>query len=76
MGYSGGIAQNTIINKVLKDAIPNLVIPPHANDQGLSVGIIEYLRREYNLDEFDRGLSFCKMTKSVADPLQRHQRHC
>ena len=49
VGYSGGIAQNTIINKVLKDAIPNLVIPPHANDQGLSIGAIEYLRKEYNL---------------------------
>ena len=33
----------------MKDAIPNLVIPPHANDQGLSIGAIEYLRKEYNL---------------------------
>tara|TARA_B100000123_G_scaffold173401_1_gene128701 strand:+ start:411 stop:1865 length:1455 start_codon:yes stop_codon:yes gene_type:complete len=49
VGYSGGIAQNTIINKVLRDSIPNLVIPPHANDQGLSIGAIEYLRKEYNL---------------------------
>jgi len=53
IGYSGGIAQNTIINKVLKDAFPNLVIPPHANDQGLSLGVIEYLRRTYNVDPFD-----------------------
>ena len=30
VGYSGGVAQNTIMNKVLTDAIPNLVIPPHA----------------------------------------------
>ena len=43
------MAQNTIINKVLKDAIPNLVIPPHAYDQGLSLGAIEFLRREHNL---------------------------
>ena len=43
VGYSGGVAQNTIINKVLKDAIPNLVIPPHAYDQGLSLGAIEFL---------------------------------
>ena len=49
VGYSGGVAQNTIINKVLKDAIPNLVIPPHAYDQGLSLGAIEFLRREHNL---------------------------
>ena len=49
VGYSGGVAQNTIINKVLKDAIPNLVIPPHAYDQGLSLGAIEFLRREHNM---------------------------
>ena len=49
VGYSGGVAQNTVINKVLKDAIPNLVIPPHAYDQGLSLGAIEFLRREHNL---------------------------
>ena len=49
VGYSGGVAQNTIINKVLKDAIPNLVIPPHAYDQGLSLGAVEFLRREHNL---------------------------
>ena len=49
VGYSGGVAQNTIINKVLKDAIPNLVIPPHAYDQGLSLGAVEFLRREHNM---------------------------
>tara|TARA_B100000945_G_scaffold37602_1_gene25417 strand:- start:230 stop:1270 length:1041 start_codon:yes stop_codon:yes gene_type:complete len=53
VGYSGGIAQNTIINKVLKDNFPNIVIPPHANDQGLSLGVIEYLRRTYNQSPFD-----------------------
>ena len=69
VGYSGGIAQNTIINKVLKDDIPNLVIPPHANDQGLSIGIIEYLRKEYNLDEFDRSnFPFWQDDQSVARP--------
>ena len=49
VGYSGGVAQNTVINKVLKDSIPNLVIPPHAYDQGLSLGAIEFIRREHNL---------------------------
>jgi carbamoyltransferase len=69
VGYSGGIAQNTIINKVLKDAIPNLVIPPHANDQGLSIGIIEYLRREYNLDPFEKdGFPFWQDDQTVPRP--------
>ena len=54
VGYSGGIAQNTIINKVLRDNIPNLVIPPHANDQGLSLGCVEYLRRHFSEAPFPR----------------------
>ena len=69
IGYSGGIAQNTIINKVLKDNFPNLVIPPHANDQGLSIGVIEYLRRTYNLDPFDRsGFPFWQDDETVSRP--------
>ena len=54
VGYSGGIAQNTIINKVLRDSIPNLVIPPHANDQGLSLGCVEYLRKHFSEAPFPR----------------------
>ncbi len=69
IGYSGGIAQNTIINKLLKDNFPNLVIPPHANDQGLSIGIIEYLRKTYNLDPFDTsGFPFWQDDESVPRP--------
>ena len=69
IGYSGGIAQNTIINKVLKDRYPNLVIPPHANDQGLSLGVIEYLRKRYNLDPFDRsGFPFWQDDETVPPP--------
>jgi carbamoyltransferase len=69
VGYSGGIAQNTIINKVLRDKIPNLVIPPHCNDQGLSLGIIEYLRLEYGLPPFDRsGFPFWQDDQTVPRP--------
>ena len=72
IGYSGGIAQNTIINKVLKDNFPNLVIPPHANDQGLSLGVIEYLRRTYNLDPFDTsGFPFWQDDETVPSPSEK-----
>ena len=72
IGYSGGIAQNTIINKVLKDNFPNLVIPPHANDQGLSLGVIEYLRRTYNLDPFDTsGFPFWQDDETVPRPSEK-----
>ena len=72
IGYSGGIAQNTIINKVLRDRFPNLVIPPHANDQGLSLGVIEYLRKTYNQSPFDTsGFPFWQDDESVSRPSEK-----
>jgi carbamoyltransferase len=51
--YSGGVAQNTIINSEIKKVRPNLVIPPHCNDEGLSLGIVEFLRKYYDQESFD-----------------------
>tara|TARA_Y100001963_G_C6783479_1_gene451229 strand:- start:63 stop:1574 length:1512 start_codon:yes stop_codon:yes gene_type:complete len=51
--YSGGVAQNVIWNTKLKNKFPNLIIPPHCNDEGLSLGSIEYLRRKYKLSKFE-----------------------
>ena len=50
--YSGGVAQNVIWNTKLKNKFPNLIIPPHCNDEGLSLGAIEYLRIKHNLPKF------------------------
>ena len=52
--YSGGIAQNTIINSKIKKYMPNLHIPPHCNDEGLSLGVIEFLRKYFQQEKFDR----------------------
>ena len=52
ISYSGGVAQNVVWNKKLKDKFPNLIISPHCGDEGLSLGIIEYLRRINNLPKF------------------------
>ena len=30
--YSGGVAQNTVINSEIRNVRPNLHIPPHCND--------------------------------------------
>ena len=54
IGYSGGVAQNTLINSRIKKIRPNLHIPPHVNDCGLSLGIIEVLRQMHEQPEFDR----------------------
>jgi|TARA_R100001443_G_scaffold715_4_gene2874 carbamoyltransferase len=45
--YSGGVAQNVVWNTSLKKQFPNLVIPPYCGDEGLSLGIVEYLRLKH-----------------------------
>jgi carbamoyltransferase len=52
--YSGGIAQNSVINGILKKEFPNLIIPPHCPDDGLSLGLIEFLRTYYKQDLFEK----------------------
>ena len=51
--YSGGVAQNTIINSEIRKVRPNLYIPPHCNDEGLTLGIVEFLRQYYDQEPFD-----------------------
>jgi len=50
--YSGGISQNTIINSKIKEKRKNLFIPPHCNDEGLSLGVVEFLRLYFNQEKF------------------------
>jgi len=51
---SGGTAQNTVVNTKLKERFPNLIIPPHCPDDGLSLGCIELLRQLNDQPLFDR----------------------
>lgn len=53
ISYSGGVAQNTIINSRIKEVLPNLDVVPHCNDEGLSLGIVEFLRIQYGQERFD-----------------------
>jgi carbamoyltransferase len=55
--YSGGIAQSIVLNTEFKKIFKNITILPHANDSGLSLGCIEWLRlkKEYppiNINNF------------------------
>jgi len=52
ISYSGGVAQNVIWNTALKNKFKNIIIPPHCNDEGLSLGALEYLRVKNNLPKF------------------------
>jgi carbamoyltransferase len=51
--YSGGVAHNVCINTQLKKNFPNLIIPPHCSDEGLSLGCVEFLRKHYNQIKFN-----------------------
>lgn len=51
--YSGGTAQNTVVNSRIKAVYKNLHIPPHCPDDGISLGCVEFLRQMYNQPLFD-----------------------
>jgi len=50
--YSGGVAQNTCLNSVIRKKIPNVIIPPHCPDDGISLGCVELLRRIFKQPKF------------------------
>lgn len=52
VSYSGGVAQNVVWNTKLIKNFNNIIIPPHAGDEGLSLGGIEFLRIKNNLSSF------------------------
>ena len=67
--YSGGVAQNVIWNTQLKVKFPNLIIPPHCGDEGLSIGAMEYLRRKYNLPKITlSNFPYSQTDESVEEP--------
>lgn len=51
--YSGGVAQNVLWNTQLKQYYNRLEIIPHASDEGLSIGSMEYLRNLHNIPKFN-----------------------
>lgn len=69
ISYSGGVAQNVIWNAMLKDYFPNLLIPPHSSDEGLSLGGIEWLRRTHDLPELKiPGFPYAQSDIDVGSP--------
>jgi carbamoyltransferase len=53
ISYSGGVAQNILVNSKLRDWNNNILIPPHSGDEGTSLGCVELLRQIYQQDEFN-----------------------
>ena len=54
ISYSGGVAQNAVLNTLLKNNFKNLQVLPHSPDDGLSLGLIEFLRKQYKQPTFDK----------------------
>lgn len=52
ISFTGGVAQNVLWNTELRKYFNNIIIPPHSNDDGLTLGAIEWLRRKNNLPPF------------------------
>ncbi len=69
--YTGGVALNVTWNTKLKRKF-NIVIPPHTNDEGLSLGALEFLRLKHNLDHFTlNNFPFCQSDQApMSTPTQ------
>jgi len=52
--YSGGTAQNTVVNTYIRRKFPNLYIPPHCPDDGMSLGCVEFLRKINDQPQFNK----------------------
>ena len=50
--FSGGCAQNVVWNTQIKRVFKNLHVFPHCNDEGLSLGVLEFLRKKHQLPKF------------------------
>ena len=83
--YTGGVAQNLVVNNFLKSTFANLEIAPHNQDEGLSLGCVYYLLKkhqintdEVKLDNFpfsqsdeNMGYASLKTIKKVAEYLAK-----
>ena len=53
VGFSGGVAQNCVfVGNAMRHGA-KLTTIPHANDCGLSLGAVEFLRQHFHEEEFD-----------------------
>jgi carbamoyltransferase len=73
VGYTGGIAQNCVFNGKILSTGQQVMIPPHASDCGLSLGVVEFLRQYYEQSEFDNsGFPFWQSMDEVPEEPSDH----
>ncbi len=72
VAYAGGVAQNVVWNTLLRERFPRLVVPPHASDEGLSLGGLEWLRRHRGQPPLRMpGFPFAQSDHAVPPPSPR-----
>ena len=70
ISFTGGVAQNSVLNGKIQKTFPCSIIPPHGNDEGLSLGCIEFLRLTYQQEQFDKsGFPFWQNDPVIEAPL-------
>jgi carbamoyltransferase len=63
--YSGGVALNVLYNTELIKQYPNIVIPPHCSDEGLSLGVLEVMRKHFDLPKMKiDNFPYCQMDEA------------
>ena len=70
--YTGGVAQNSVFNGKLHESGIDVRIPPHANDCGLSLGGVEFLRQKFHEEPFDTtGFPFWQDDEAPEEPTDK-----
>lgn len=72
ISFTGGVAQNSVLNSSIQKKFKNCIIPPHASDDGLSLGCLEFLRIKFNQNDFDKtGFPFWQNDLSIENPSEK-----
>lgn len=69
ISFSGGVAQNSVLNTSIQNVFPKCIIPPHSGDEGLSLGCVEFLRIFYAQEKFSSdGFPFWQDDEYTEEP--------
>ena len=71
VGHSGGLALNVLLNTTLKKEF-DIEVPPHCADEGLSIGALNYLGREYNFNTKFKNFPFIQSDEPPWDNVCSH----
>jgi carbamoyltransferase len=65
IGFTGGVAMNVIWNTKIIKNFPNLKLIPHCQDDGLSLGALNFLLKKNNIKTKLNNFPFCQSDEGV-----------